>query len=145
MPSSNNQDMPISIQGSVTSGLGKGKEFVSLEGYARQFERRLGYEPYPGTLNLDTGTRIDERLEQLQPIRIDGWENGQSSFGAVNCYPASIPRVEESIPLHVIVPDRTDHDTSTLELLSPLNLRDRLSLSDDAELEITIRPHPSEP
>lgn len=145
MPSSNNQDASIIVQGSVTSGFGKGKEFVSLEGYARQFESRLGYEPYPGTLNVDIGARIDERLEELQPIRIDGWESGQNSFGAVNCYPASIPGIEESIPLHVVVPDRTDHDTSTLELLSPLSLRDRLSLSDDTQLEIAIHPHQSEP
>lgn len=131
--------MTTRVQGSVTSGFGKGKEFVKLEGYARQFEEQLGYTPYPGTLNLDLDTQIDDLLEQLQPICIDGWENDQSSFGAVNCYPASVPEGDSPVPLHVIVPDRTDHDTSTVELVSPKHLRDQFGLSDGSELEITIQ------
>jgi riboflavin kinase len=131
--------MSLRLTGSVTSGFGKGKEFVTLEGYASQFENRLGYEPYPGTLNLVLDSRIDESLSNLTAIRIDGWQDGDSSFGAVDCYPATIPAAEEDVPVHLIVPDRTDHDTSTIELISPFNLRDRIGLSDETELTVSIR------
>lgn len=130
--------MIVTITGTVTSGFGKGKEFVSLEGYSRQFRDVLGYEPYPGTLNLDLPRSVDEQFEQLDPIRIDGWQDGDRSFGIVYCYPASIVGADESVPLHAIVPKRTDHDTATLELISPVNLRKRFDLSDDARLTIRV-------
>ncbi len=40
------------IKGKVFSGLGEGKYYVSLQGYKKQFEEKLGFTPYPGTLNL---------------------------------------------------------------------------------------------
>jgi riboflavin kinase len=126
----------ISVQGTVESGLGRGQEFVALEGYAEQFERKLGYEPYPGTLNLDLEAPVRERFGDLEPIRIEGWEAGSDSFGAVDCYPAS--PVDGDVPLHVIVPDRTDHDLSTLELISPVQLRERFGLEDGSTFEIRI-------
>jgi riboflavin kinase len=128
----------ISVQGTVESGLGRGQEFVALEGYAEQFERKLGYEPYPGTLNLDLDAPVRDRLDDLEAIRIEGWESGDSSFGAVDCYPASPIDGDEDVPLHVIVPDRTDHDLSTLELISPLQLRKRFDLDDGSTFEIRI-------
>lgn len=129
--------MTLTIEGTVISGFGKGQEFVTLEGYARQFREKLGYEPYPGTLNLDLEEPVRDRIDRLEPIRIDGWEDGDRSFGVVYCYPASLD-ADESVPLHVIVPERTDHDTATLELISPVNLRDRLDLSDGSSLAIRV-------
>lgn len=129
--------MTFTARGVVTSGYGRGREFVELEGYARQFEERLGYEPYPGTLNLELDGPVRDRLDESDPIRIEGWESGSDSFGAVNCYPAS-PVDGDDVPMHVIVPDRTDHDTSTIEIISPVNLRDRFELSDGAAFGVHI-------
>lgn len=132
--------MPVAflLTGTVTSGFGKGKEFLSLEGYARQFDELLGYEPYPGTLNLDVSRSIRSDLEALDSIAVEGWEDGDRSFGAVDCYPASVPERSERITLHLIVPRRTDHDHSTAELVSPTRLRERLDLSDGDTLEIRV-------
>jgi riboflavin kinase len=132
------------IEGTVTSGLGRGREFVTLDGYARQFRNRLGYEPYPGTLNLDLPRSVKGELERLDPVRIDGWEEGGDSFGAVDCYPASVVGRDQSARLHTIVPVRTDHDASTLELISPVGLRDRFGLCDHNSLEIRVKSVPSE-
>ena len=43
----------IGLSGSVTSGMGEGRHYISLPGYMEQFEDRLGYAPFAGTLNLD--------------------------------------------------------------------------------------------
>ncbi|WP_162989825.1 DUF120 domain-containing protein [Natronorubrum halophilum] len=136
--------MTVTVEGTVVSGFGTGNEFVSLEGYARQFRAVLGYEPYPGTLNLDLPHPIDTRLEQLDPVRINGWRDGDRSFGAVYCYPASAADADESVRLHAIVPKRTDHDTSTLELISPVNLRNRFDLSDDASFAVRVESESSD-
>ncbi|HXV45112.1 MAG TPA: DUF120 domain-containing protein, partial [Nitrososphaera sp.] len=42
----------IDFEGSVVSGMGEGAYYMSLEGYRKQFKQKLGYEPYPGTLNV---------------------------------------------------------------------------------------------
>lgn len=131
--------MTFTVRGIVTSGFGRGKKFVALEGYAQQFERELGYKPHPGTLNLELDSPVRERLAHLDPTRLDGWEADGRSFGAVDCYPAVVPDSTDSVPLHLILPHRTDHDTSTIELVSPVNLRERFGLSDGTAFEIRIR------
>lgn len=132
----------MKIAGTVTSGLGEGKAFVVLEGYAAQFRDTLGYEPYPGTLNLEVDDPVRERFDDEESIVIEGWEDGNRSFGAVDCYPADVEShaAPDGVPLHTIVPRRTDHDTSTIEIISPINLRERFDLSDGSTFGIRIVP-----
>lgn len=132
--------MTFTIEGIVTSGFGRGREFITLDGYMRQFQERLGYEPYPGTLNLEVSQPDGYSLRRVDPIYIEGWEEDESSFGAVYCYPASTPNYENTPQLHVITPKRTDHDESTIELISDVNLRNTLGLSDGDILEICLDP-----
>ncbi|HUW86625.1 MAG TPA: DUF120 domain-containing protein, partial [Methanoregula sp.] len=40
------------LSGMVVSGIGEGKYYMSLEPYKQQFSSHLGFEPYPGTLNI---------------------------------------------------------------------------------------------
>lgn len=136
--------MPFTVDGIVTSGFGRGKEFTTLEGYARQFRERLGYEPYPGTLNIDLYHSIGDRLDRLDPIRIDSWEDGDRSFGIVYCYPASVITDDSDPAMHVVDPKRTDHDNATIELISDTELRSHFDLSDGDALEIRIRSSTNE-
>lgn len=125
------------IVGTVVSGLGRGKEFVQLAGYRKQFDAQLGYEPFPGTLNLELETARSV-LKDKESVVIDSWSDGDSTYGAVDCYPATVSvddRGAESV--HVIVPRRTDHDETTLEIIAPDNLRDALGLSDGSTVTVT--------
>ncbi|MFA4936532.1 MAG: DUF120 domain-containing protein, partial [Candidatus Methanoperedens sp.] len=40
------------LSGKVITGLGEGQYYISLEGYRTQFREKLGFDPYPGTLNI---------------------------------------------------------------------------------------------
>jgi hypothetical protein len=40
------------MRGKIASGLGQGQYFLTREGYSRQFLERLGFVPFPGTLNV---------------------------------------------------------------------------------------------
>ena len=42
----------LTFRGTLFTGLGEGGYYVSLKGYASNFSRAIGFEPYPGTLNL---------------------------------------------------------------------------------------------
>ena len=44
------------LSGTVVSGRGEGRKYVELEWVKQQVKEKLGFDPYPGTLNL----RLDE-------------------------------------------------------------------------------------
>ena len=42
----------LELNGKVVSGMGEGEYYMSLKGYTKQFKTKLGYIPFPGTLNV---------------------------------------------------------------------------------------------
>ena len=132
----------LSLSGTITTGMGEGKHYISLPGYERQFESELGYTPFPGTLNVDldeASVRSRPELSAQASVPIDSWEDGDRTFGAATCYPARLAADDRSYePTHVIVPDRTHHDEASLELIAPENLRDALGLDDGDTVSIHL-------
>lgn len=135
-------DPTVTVCGRVTDGMGEGRHYISLPGYNRQFIERLDYEPFPGTLNLtldEESVRRRSRLEALEAIPIDGWEDEERTYGPAVCYPATVATDGDTYEqAHAIVPERTHHDMDNLELIAPEKLRDVLSLADDEWIDVTI-------
>lgn len=133
----------LALRGTVTSGMGEGRHYIALPGYNRQFAEKLGYDPYPGTLNVEL-TRQSNRersaMESLDPVDIDGWEDEERTYGPAYCYPATVeaPDGREAGPTHVIVPVRTHHDEDQLEIIAPDKLRDELGLLDGDEVIVRV-------
>lgn len=131
------------LRGTVTSGVGEGKHFVGLSGYKRQFQEKLGYTPYPGTLNieLDDESAVQRRqLDILCPIWIEGWGDEDRDFGPAICHPVTLTtdagRTYEQV--HMVYPFRTEHDQTELELLAPDNLRETMDLNDGQMVEVKM-------
>ena len=40
------------MRGKILSGLGQSQRFLTWEGYRHQFASKLGFAPFPGTLNV---------------------------------------------------------------------------------------------
>ncbi|WP_255193335.1 CTP-dependent riboflavin kinase [Natronobeatus ordinarius] len=136
----------IELEGTVTGGMGEGRHYISLPGYNRQFEDRLGYEPYPGTLNVDLleeSVRRRSAVSSLEPVPIDGWEDDERTYGPAVCYPATLETADGECyeGAHTIEPERTHHDDDKLEVIAPAKLRDELDLSDDDHLTIYVGDH----
>ncbi|MFQ3283338.1 MAG: riboflavin kinase [Natronomonas sp.] len=136
-------DANVTLRGTVTSGMGEGRHYISLPGYMRQFRERLGYEPFPGTLNVelsDDSARMRARMDALDPVDIDGWADDERTYGPAFCWPATVEtagseRYEEA---HVIAPERTHHDADQLEVIAPEKLRETLPIDDDDTLEVHV-------
>ena len=121
------QDITI-IEGVVFSGFGEGAYYVGQEEYRRQFEKKIGFKPYPGTLNLKlTYSDIAKKkeLETYPSILIKGFETKERVFGDVRCYPTSI---NDKIAGALILINRTHYDESVLEVIAPVHLRSKLNL-----------------
>ena len=139
----------LTLRGRVTSGMGEGRHYISLSGYMEQFRDRLGYEPFPGTLNVELdeeSARARAGLRSIDGVAIDGWEDEERTFGPATCYPASVRRSDAERTAedwsvdraHVIVPERTHHDEENLELIAPEKLRTELDLEDGTEVTVEI-------
>ena len=136
------EEMTVELDGTVTSGMGEGRHYISLPGYMAQFEERLGYEPFPGTLNVSLAaesTRARTALDAATPVKIDGWEDDERTYGPAFCYPATVLSGEaEYDRAHVIAPERTHHDEDKLEVIAPAKLREELGLDDEDSITVRI-------
>jgi len=132
----------VQLVGTVTSGMGEGRHYISLSGYMEQFRERLGYEPFPGTLNIeltDESIRARAGMSSLDAVPIDGWEDEERTFGPATCYAATLDRDGKRYDgAHIIVPERTHHDEKQIEVIAPEKLRDALALSDDDQVTVTV-------
>ena len=129
----------LQFEGVVFTGLGEGAFYVSLPFYKQQFMNKLGFEPYPGTLNLRLKSIDDvakrRNLELLPSINIEGGSNGSRTYGSVKCYHALL---NNSAKAAVIICSRTHYGPDVLEILSPLNLRKELNLHDGDIVRVSV-------
>jgi riboflavin kinase len=130
----------VTFEGTIVSGLFQGAYYVSKDGYREQIQKKLGFDPFPGTLNVkikDEDVETRRRLEQGPSIRLDGFREKERAFGACNCYPL---KLNDDVEGAMIVADRTIHDLSTLEIISPYYLRRHMGLADNDIIKISFVP-----
>jgi len=137
----------IVILGTVQSGMKEGAYYVSIKGYFDQFQEKLGFLPYKGTLNLElNNTNINllrEKLKNLKPVVIAGFkdDNSERTYGVVDCYDCTISRIgnpEEKIKAAILDIKRTHHKKNIIEILAEPYLRDYFNLKDGDKLIIEL-------
>lgn len=120
----------VVFEGAVFSGMGEGAYYMSQPGYKRQFLAKLGFEPYPGTLNLRVRKEDQEDVRMLEAspfILIEGFTDGTRSFGPAKCYQG---KIGNEVEIALILPVRTHYTGDVAELISTEYLRKKLDLRD---------------
>ena len=129
----------IILEGEVFSGFGEGAYYITREGYRKQFIEKLGFDPYPGTLNLKLTTDYDlttrSVVETYPSIEINGFKDELRQFGPVKCYLALI---NNKVKGAVIFALRSHYNTSVIEIISPVFLRKHLKLKDRHKVKIEV-------
>ncbi|MEL9970271.1 MAG: DUF120 domain-containing protein [Metallosphaera sp.] len=127
----------LEIRGRATSGLGEGRIFLSLPYYMESFKKFLGFEPFPGTLNLTIydRTSLENRLmlDVSKAVNIPEHKEENRVLGAVRAFPASVNGLK---PAAVVFPLRSVHPKSVIEVIAPYNLRKELNIKDGDEVLI---------
>jgi riboflavin kinase len=126
----------LTLRGTLVSGLGEGQYYISQDYYMEQFQKKLWFKPYPGTLNLKIeGNELSKLqiLKDSEGIMVEGFESEGRTFGLVKCFLTDIQNVECA----VILPLRT-HYSDVLEIISRHYLRDVLKLNDGDIVEIVV-------
>ena len=125
------------FSGKVVQGLGEGAYYVTQKGYMGQFDRKLCFKPFPGTLNVSvTEEDIEKRLllREQKPIVIGGFRSAGRSFGKIDAYRCSIG----GVPCAIIFPERSLHGLQMLEIVSAFNLRKKLGITDGSEVKVEV-------
>jgi riboflavin kinase len=129
----------ITLEGVVFTGLGEGAYYTLKEQYRKQFIERLGFDPYPGTLNLrlttDYDTKTRSELETYPSIEVEGFKSEDRTFGVVRCYPATI---DNKVKGAIITALRSHYDASVVEIIAPVNLRKHLKLKDGHKVKVEV-------
>jgi riboflavin kinase len=129
----------VTLEGTVFTGLGEGAYYISKDIYRKQFIEKLGFDPYPGTLNLKLTTDYDLKtrteLETYPAIEIEGFKNENRTFGLVKCYPAMIDNKAKGA---LVLALRSHYDTSVLEVIAPVCLRKQLNLKDGLKVKVEV-------
>lgn len=129
----------VTLEGVLFTGLGEGAYYITRDRYRKQFIEKLGFDPYPGTLNLKLTTEYDTKtrseLEAYPGIEIEGFKNESRSFGSVKCYPAII---NNKVKGAVVCALRSHYNSSVLEIIAPTFLRSRLKLKDGIKVKVEI-------
>jgi riboflavin kinase, archaea type len=132
----------MDFEGNVISGMGEGAYYMSLEGYRIQFREKLGYEPYPGTLNVRLTDQIymNGRLElgKHPSIFINGFSDGTRTYGWVKCYRATLNdgAIDNAA---VLVLERTHYDDSMLEVIAPISIKQAACIKNGDRIKVQVR------
>jgi len=132
----------VTLEGTVFTGVGEGAYYITKDYYRKQFQQKLGFDPYPGTLNLrltsDYDIKTRTELDAYPAIEVEGFRNEDRTFGFVKCYPVMI---DNKVKGALITALRTHYDVSVLEIIAPVCLRKHLGLKDGNKVKIeTINP-----
>jgi riboflavin kinase len=123
------------LGGRVITGLGEGQYYISLEGYRKQFREKLGFDPYPGTLNIKLDSQSIELRKRISAnIRISGFTDQNRTFGCGSCFNVRISDIKGA----VIIPERTHYPEDIIEIIAPVNLRQYLNVADGSKVEVEV-------
>ncbi len=120
--------MSFRIKGRIVSGLRVAAGFTELEWVKRQFEEKLGFTPYPGTLNL--------KIEEKDAAALKSFLSGATLIKIIPetddycmgyCFPA---RLEKGIKAAIVIPGVDDYPVEKLEIIAPLQIKESLKVKD---------------
>jgi riboflavin kinase len=123
----------IKLTGTVSSGNGDGKKFLELPWVNQQIKQKLGFTPYLGTLNVmlsEESAKRKKLLEKAPSTKVcpaEGYCNGtliKASIGTLKCA--------------IVVPEVAGYPKALLEIIAPVNLREKLQLEDGSEVTVTV-------
>jgi riboflavin kinase, archaea type len=126
----------ITIHGKVTEGMGEGGYYICQPGYMDQFEKKLGFRPFEGTLNITVDKDDIGKLDVIRSTSgqmIDGFISEGRSFGNVIAYKAKIRNIDCAI----VVPERS-HYADVIEIICHYHLRRTLSIANGDRVDVRV-------
>lgn len=127
------------IKGKVISGQGKAVEFTQLDWVVDQCRQKLGFAPFPGTLNLRVEGKYLGLLRELKQRA--GIELCPPQ--AAHCTAKSFSVSLKGIRAAVVIPLVEHYPEDVLEIIAPVKLKEAFAVKDGDYLTIIIEQNDS--
>lgn len=112
------------IRGIVREGKGEARAFTQLDWVRQEFLDKLGFDPYPGTLNLQVEDGVVlSTFRARTGITIEP----QLGYCAAECFRV---KLNGKYSAAWIVPDVPGYPQNQIELIARVSLREELNLKD---------------
>lgn len=126
----------LALSGKVMSGTGDGGYYISMPGYRGQVREKLGFTPFPGTLNIVLGDRSKKAaLLNSKGVELKGFFKQGRMLGAAKCLPCVVNGRAKGA---VILPLRSHYGPEIIEVISAKNLRKELGLKDGSRVSVEV-------
>jgi CTP-dependent riboflavin kinase len=125
------------LRGIVVSGAGNAAFFTRLDWVREQCLQKLGFEPFPGTLNVEI---LPESLAGVQSLRSQKGISiipADPNFCKAEVIGVSIGGIEAAL----VIPEAKAriHGNNTIEVIAPVKLKTTLDIEDGDTVEITVK------
>lgn len=127
---------PFIIEGKIVSGAGQGAYFTQVDWVQQQCREKLGFNPYPGTLNLEVSEQDLPRVASLDKEKGIELISPDPKFCNAKAFPVSLGGIGGSI----IIPEEKVriHAKNIIEIIAPLNIKTALSVKDGDTVTVSI-------
>jgi len=125
------------LKGRVVSGAKKAAFFTQLDWVLKQCSEKLGFKPFPGTLNIELLSENLPDVESIQKEKRIELVPPDPTFCIAQVLPISI----EGIDAAVIIPEEMVrmHGKNIIEVIAPVSLKDALNIDDGDTVILTIK------
>ena len=126
----------ITITGKIVSGVKKGAFFTQLDWVQEQCQKKLGFKPYPGTLNLEIAEETIPAVEARLQAEGIPLTPPDANFCTGQVYPVSVMGVSGAL----VAPaeDARVHGKNIIEIIAPISLKEALDVKDGDEIMLTF-------
>lgn len=125
----------LCLKGEIFSGRGEGAKFIELAWVKKQMEEKLGFTLFPGTLNVKLTTdsvkmgKLLKKRAGFEILPASGYCRGRFFKAKLN-----------GVECAVIVPEVVGYPENIVEVVAPVNLREKLCLLDGSLVEVEVTP-----
>ncbi|PKN64480.1 MAG: hypothetical protein CVU57_14690 [Deltaproteobacteria bacterium HGW-Deltaproteobacteria-15] len=133
----NEAEKEVKLTGRIVSGARRAAQFTQLDWVEAQCSAKLGFRPYPGTLNIEL---LPESLLTFLMIQANsGMEltPPDSSFCTASIIPVSLAHVSGAL----VIPaeEVRIHGRNIVEVIAPVCVREVLGLKDGDEITLVVQ------
>jgi CTP-dependent riboflavin kinase len=124
------------ISGKIVGGAGEGAYFTQIGWVQQQCDEKLGFKPYPGTLNLEISEEFLPAIELLDQKTGIELISPDPQFCNAMVFQVSL----QGIIGAVILPEEKVriHPKNIIEIIAPLNIKASLNVKDGDSLNVVF-------
>lgn len=126
----------LAITGKIIRGTGEGAYFTQIAWVQQQCDEKLGFKPYPGTLNLEIPEEyfsVVEYLDQKNGIELISPDR---NFCNAKVFSVSLGDIIGAI----ILPEEKVriHPKNIIEIIAPVNIKESLNVKDGDFVNVVV-------